>query len=277
MQSPPLALAHGDRRWALGGRPISIGRLTECDVVLQGDKVSRRHACVVSTPNGPLLVDSSRHGTLVNGEQMQAPWLLAEGDAVKVGAWTLQVVRAAMREIDTRQNARSRSTLGKWKSWISRYGPSEVFGTVAAVGAASAVSQTTESTIAAAYAGSLAETMVFYGTMALRETITDAHQAGAAGKSFGHKDVLRILRNLILEFGAAEALDSALIRPFCMGIGIQFLGGALGAFVGKVGADLAFYGPVLTVYEWRLARTRVDERAERSRRTTAGGRQVIED
>jgi hypothetical protein len=49
------------------------------------------------------------------------------------------------------------------------------------------------------------------------------------------------------------------------------LGGSLGALVGKLGADLAFYGPVLSVYEWRLARNRLDERAERSRRTTAGG------
>ena len=104
---------------------------------------------------------------------------------------------------------------------------------------------------------------MFYGTMALRETVTDAHQAGASGKSFGHKDVLRVLRNLVLEFGAAEALDTALIRPFCMGAGIRLLGGSLGALAGKLGADLAFYGPVLSVYEWRLARNRGDERAER--------------
>jgi len=95
MQSPsPLVLAHGDRRWALGGRPISIGRLTECDIILPGDKVSRRHACVVSTPNGPLLVDSSRHGTLINGEQIQAPWLLAKaGESERLGQ-----VLAAMAE-----------------------------------------------------------------------------------------------------------------------------------------------------------------------------------
>jgi hypothetical protein len=272
MQSPsPLVLAHGDRRWALGGRPISIGRLTECDIILPGDKVSRRHACVVSTPNGPLLVDSSRHGTLINGEQIQAPWLLAEGDEVKVGAWTLQVLPATTREIDNRVVEGYQSKRGKLKSWIRRYGPSEVIGTVAAVGAASAVSQATESTIAAGYAGTIAEAVVFYGTMALRETVTDAHQAGASGKSFGHKDVLRVLRNLVLEFGAAEALDSALIRPFCIGAGIGLFGGSLGALVGKLGADLAFYGPVLSVYEWRLARNRLDERAERSRRTTAGG------
>jgi pSer/pThr/pTyr-binding forkhead associated (FHA) protein len=89
----------------LGGRPISIGRLIECDVVLSGDKVSRRHACVVSTPDGPLLVDSSRHGTLINGERMHAPWLLAEGDEVKVGVWTLHVQRAETREIDRRPAA----------------------------------------------------------------------------------------------------------------------------------------------------------------------------
>ena len=86
MQSPsPLVLAHADRRWALGGRPISIGRLTECDVILPGDKVSRRHACCSLHARWALLVDSSRHGTLINGEQMQAPWLLADGDEVKVG------------------------------------------------------------------------------------------------------------------------------------------------------------------------------------------------
>jgi len=61
-----LVLAHGDDRWALG-RPISIGRLYRGDSILAGDKVSRRHVRVHG--NGPLLVDSSRHGTLVNGEQ----------------------------------------------------------------------------------------------------------------------------------------------------------------------------------------------------------------
>src|SRR5262245_41486181 len=144
MQSTPLVLSHGERRWALGGRPILIGRLTECDVVLLGDKVSRRHACIASTRDGPLLVDGSRHGTLVNGEQLQAPCLLAEGDVVKIGAWTLQVLRATTREIDGPQ-VRGRSKIGKVKNWLRRYGPSEVFGTVAAVGAASAVSQATES------------------------------------------------------------------------------------------------------------------------------------
>jgi hypothetical protein len=161
----------------------------------------------------------------------------------------------------------------KLKSWIRRYGPSEVVGTVAAVGAAGAVAQATESTIAAAYAGTIAETVVFYGTLALRETVHDAHQAGAAGRAFGQKDVLLVLRNLVLEFGAAEALDTALFRPFCMGIGIRLLGGSVGALAGKLIADLAFYGPVLTVYE--CAREEPGRRAwERSRRTTAGTKAV---
>lgn len=266
-----LMLVHGERRYALGRRPISIGRLTECDVVLPGDKVSRRHACVVATPAGPMLVDGSRHGTLINGEQMRAPWVLAEGDELKVGAWTLHVVADPGRRLSGEQ-VQTRS--GRFKSWLIRYGPSEVFGTLAAVGAAGAVSRATGSLIAAAYAGTIAETTVFYGIMALRETIHEAHQAGVDGKPFRRQDVLLVLRNLMLEFGIAEALDAALLRPFCMGLGIRFIGGNLGVLVGKLVADLAFYGPVLTIYEWRLARQGTDDRLFKSRRTTAGARRI---
>jgi hypothetical protein len=53
-----------------------------------------------------------------------------------------------------------------------------------------------------------------------------------------------------------------------MGVGLRWVGGQLGALVGKLAADLVFYGPVLTIYEWRLAEgtARVEERR---RRTTA--------
>jgi hypothetical protein len=270
-------LVHGDRRWPLDQRPISIGRLTECDVVLQGDKVSRRHAYVLATPEGPLLVDGSRHGTLVNGETMHAPWVLAEGDVLKVGPWSLQVMQSDLPALDRRISKASRlSRGGKFKDWLIRYGPSEVVGTLAAVGAAGAVGRATGSVIAAAYAGTIAETTVFYGIMALRETIHEAHHAGAEGKPFGKKDVLLVLRNLMLEFGVAEALDALLLRPFCMGVGIRLVGGNLGALVGKLVADLGFYGPVLTIYEWRLARNRTDEKAQRSRRTTAGAKRIAD-
>jgi hypothetical protein len=56
-----------------------------------------------------------------------------------------------------------------------------------------------------------------------------------------------------------------------MGVGIRLLGGTWGALVGKLAADIAFYGPVLTIYEWRLARNRASRQEDRRRRTTSAG------
>jgi hypothetical protein len=252
----------------LDGRPIAIGRLPECDVRLGGDQVSRQHAYIVPTPAGPMLVDRSRHGTRINGEEMRAPWLLAHGDVVQIGRTSLQVGLAAPVAAGP-EASRGRSTR-KLLGWARRYGPSEVLGTVAAVGVAVAVQRASGSTILAAYVSTVAETTVFYGIMFLRESIRDAHRAGLQGRTFGSVDLLPVLRTMVLEFGVAEALDVAVVRPLCMGLGLRWVGGAFGAFVGKVAADVAFYGPVLTMYEWRLARRHASSTLnERLRRTTA--------
>lgn len=266
---PSLSLVLGDRRWPLGGRPIAIGRLPECDVRLSGDQVSRQHAYIVPTPAGPMLVDRSRHGTRINGEEMRAPWVLADGDVVQVGRSSLRVDLAAPAAAAPRVASRG-SVRRKLLGWARRYGPSEVLGTVAAVGVAVAVQQASGSTILAAYVSTGAEATVFYGIMFLRESIRDAHRAGAQGRPFGSADLLPVVRNMVLEFGVAEALDVAILRPLCMGLGLRWVGGALGALAGKLLADIAFYGPVLTIYEWRLARRHASSTVhERLRRTTA--------
>lgn len=82
----PLALTDGSRSWSLESRPLTIGRLPECDVVVEGDLVSRHHADLLPTPDGPLLVDRSRRGVAVNGERMRAPWVLAMGDQLQIGS-----------------------------------------------------------------------------------------------------------------------------------------------------------------------------------------------
>ena len=60
---PTLVLRHGSRSLALAGRAVAVGRLEECEVLLDGAQISRRHARIVPTPEGPLLVDRSRFGT----------------------------------------------------------------------------------------------------------------------------------------------------------------------------------------------------------------------
>lgn len=264
-----LYLIHGPRRWALNQRPLTIGRRPECDVTIPGDEVSRSHAYIVPTPTGPLLIDGSRAGTSVNGERMRAPWVLADGDEIAIGVSILRVSLMGTAEVPALPGPGAPRLWFKLKSWLRRYGPSELLGTLGAVGIAGMVKRFTGSTIAAAYAGTLAEVVLFYGVMFLRETIKGAHEAGSMGRPYGNSDLFRVMHGMVLEFGVAEAVDSLLLRPLLMGLGITYLGTTLGALAGKLAADAAFYGPVLTIYEWRLARGEAARQQDRRRRTTA--------
>jgi hypothetical protein len=267
---PALELVYGTRRFPLTHRVVTVGRLPDCDVVLADDTVSRRHATIIPTPTGPLLVDQSRHGVMVNQEELSTPWVLADGDIIRIGESVLYVQREAWPRNLQLQGQTDGVGLGaKVGRWVRRYGPSEVVATLVAVGVVTAAKRATGSTIAAAYAGAVAETAVFYGIMFLRESIKEAHQAGKEGREYRTADLLTVFRNLVLEFGVAETLDVALIRPFFLGAGLRLLGGGIGVLAGKLAADLAFYGPVLTVYEWRLAKRYPSRPESPHRRTTA--------
>jgi hypothetical protein len=69
----------------VGTAPLTIGRGPSSDIAVHSEDVSRGHAYLLRTPQGFLLVDSSLHGTYVNGERVQAHRLLADGDVVQVG------------------------------------------------------------------------------------------------------------------------------------------------------------------------------------------------
>ncbi len=84
-----LVLADG-KRVSVGDEPITIGRLTECEVVLADDSVSRRHAEVRRQGSDILVADlGSTNGTKVNGERV-GERSLADGDRVTVGSVTLR-------------------------------------------------------------------------------------------------------------------------------------------------------------------------------------------
>ncbi len=80
----------GGRRVALEDRPVSIGRLDTCDVVLDDPTVSREHAQVVREGEGFDLVDlGSRNGTRVNGYGITRQRLV-DGDDLLIGAVPLR-------------------------------------------------------------------------------------------------------------------------------------------------------------------------------------------
>ena len=71
--------------------PITIGRLPECDIVLNDQEVSRQHAEVRREDDGFVLVDlESMNGTKLNGAGVRAPRPLADGDTITIGTHTIR-------------------------------------------------------------------------------------------------------------------------------------------------------------------------------------------
>ncbi len=150
--------------------------------------------------------------------------------------------------------------LGKIKEWLYRYGPAEIIGTVAAYTSFFLVQDATDSNIAAAYAGTIGENVGFYGTMIIRETASDMKDAKRKGQRYGPRKVVKTAAKLISEFGAAEALDSFVIRPATMGLGSKYLGREVGVMAGKIVADIGFYISTIASYELRQSISKRNKR-----------------
>lgn len=82
--------AQDGRRWSVLGS-CGIGRSLTNQVVLEGAKVSRRHALVhVQSKNEHWLVDlASSNGTFLNGQRVTQPMLLRDGDRIGIGEFEL--------------------------------------------------------------------------------------------------------------------------------------------------------------------------------------------
>src|SRR5437868_11485956 len=73
------------REYVITGTSLVFGREAGCEVVVPGKDVSRRHAEIVHTPQGYVVVDSSTNGTFVNEEQVQGQRILARTDVIRMG------------------------------------------------------------------------------------------------------------------------------------------------------------------------------------------------
>jgi pSer/pThr/pTyr-binding forkhead associated (FHA) protein len=76
----------------LAGGMIMIGRGADCQLILDDDYVSTRHARVVATPNGIYVEDlRSTNGTYVNGQRITAPTTITLADSVRIGKTMLRL------------------------------------------------------------------------------------------------------------------------------------------------------------------------------------------
>jgi pSer/pThr/pTyr-binding forkhead associated (FHA) protein len=76
----------------LAGGVIMIGRGADCQLILDDDYVSTRHARVVSGVNGIYVEDlGSTNGTYVNGQRITAPTTITMSDTVRIGKTILKL------------------------------------------------------------------------------------------------------------------------------------------------------------------------------------------
>jgi hypothetical protein len=124
--------------------------------------------------------------------------------------------------------------------WVRRYLPAELTGIVGALIAAHlALAVSANNDALAAIAGAWGETAAYYATMLWTERRLT-------------RGALAAIRNLVMEFGLAEALDSALIRPTLMFAASRLLADPMaGVLVGKLASDVFFYVPAIAAFELR--------------------------
>lgn len=78
--------AEAGRRWPLSRQtPLVIGRSEECDISLPDRQVSRMHTKVMWTGDGYQIEDlGSKNGTHLNGQEVNAPMALRDGDEIQI-------------------------------------------------------------------------------------------------------------------------------------------------------------------------------------------------
>ena len=84
-----LVLPDG-RRLPLGEEMMSLGRMSDCDIVVADPRVSRRHAEIKPAGHGFVVTDlGSMNGTVVNGSPIREH-PLTDGDEIRLGNTVLR-------------------------------------------------------------------------------------------------------------------------------------------------------------------------------------------
>jgi hypothetical protein len=84
----PVVIGQGGllngQRWQIS-RNLVIGRDSSCDISIPDRQISRFHAKISPSHQGPLVSDlGSKNGTFVNGLKVENPHLLQDGDILQI-------------------------------------------------------------------------------------------------------------------------------------------------------------------------------------------------
>lgn len=139
---------------------------------------------------------------------------------------------------------------GRVREWVGRYLVAELCGlTGALLAALASMTWAPDRLVVAAYASALGEGIGFYAgylvVRYLREDIAGSRR----------RRIAVIVAAAVVEFGPAEIIDTVLVRPAAMFAGSWATGNVVaGVLIGKIAADVIFYGLAITSYEMLVRR-----------------------
>jgi len=121
--------------------------------------------------------------------------------------------------------------------WIVRYLPAELVGTAAMVIGGMLATMWTDVPALIALAALIGEIIGFYLVLAVTIYLEQVQVAATRRGAIGRTAML-----LVAEFGAAELLDTLLVRPAALLLGVWLLPDPVwGVLAGKIAADIVFY------------------------------------
>jgi hypothetical protein len=143
---------------------------------------------------------------------------------------------------------KKRKTLSKILEWIKRYLPAEILAIMGALAGGMITHFLFHNQVITALGGTWGENIGFYGKI----LYSDIRDRSLRDERITFVGMLKVLRNIVIEFGPGEYLDSFVIRPAAMYFFPKVTGNVvLGLFLGKISADVTFYLPTIIAYEFR--------------------------
>ncbi|MFA6171126.1 MAG: hypothetical protein WCW77_00765 [Patescibacteria group bacterium] len=138
----------------------------------------------------------------------------------------------------------------KAREWFKRYWAAELLAAIGAFSCSGLSYLITGDRTFSAYAGVIGENIGFYLFILLRDVFETEKKDRELKLKYGFRGFLRNVKDMIIEFGPAEVLDSLFIRPFCLYIFPVWIGNyGLGILAGKFAADVTFYIPTIISHE----------------------------
>ena len=136
----------------------------------------------------------------------------------------------------------------KLNEWFRRYAVAEFIGLILTLIFSNISMMLFENIILSGFIATWADNLGFYGTI----VFNDLKEREKRNKKLELSDYLKQFRNVILEFGPAEYLDSFVIRPSYLILFPHLISNySLAIFIGTVLADVTYYIPTIISYEFR--------------------------